>query len=84
MYLANENRYDTMPLRHAGKSGLVLPPVSLGLWRHFSSADSFLIVVRSFSLHLMRASSILMLPIIMAHQMRDPVNASSDACLPVI
>lgn len=42
MYLANENRYDTMPLRHAGKSGLVLPPVSLGLWRHFSSADSFL------------------------------------------
>lgn len=33
MYLANENRYDHMTYRRAGNSGLLLPPVSLGLWR---------------------------------------------------
>ena len=39
MYQALETRYDKIPIRHAGKSGLMLPPISLGLWRHFGSAD---------------------------------------------
>ncbi|MFD1431613.1 aldo/keto reductase [Lacticaseibacillus yichunensis] len=39
MYSAKSDRYDQLPVRHAGKSGLVLPVVSLGLWQHFGSAD---------------------------------------------
>lgn len=41
MYKANADRYGHLPLRHAGKSGLVLPPVSLGLWRHYTENDPF-------------------------------------------
>ncbi|MHC5248759.1 aldo/keto reductase [Enterococcus sp. LJL90] len=33
MYSAAENRYQKMSYRRSGASGLVLPPVSLGLWR---------------------------------------------------
>jgi L-glyceraldehyde 3-phosphate reductase len=34
-YLAAENRYDSMPYRRTGRSGLMLPAVSLGLWQNF-------------------------------------------------
>ena len=34
-YLAAENRYDSMPYRRCGRSGLHLPAVSLGLWHNF-------------------------------------------------
>ncbi|WP_319486778.1 L-glyceraldehyde 3-phosphate reductase [uncultured Cohaesibacter sp.] len=34
-YIASETRYDTMPYRRCGKSGLKLPAVSLGLWHNF-------------------------------------------------
>jgi L-glyceraldehyde 3-phosphate reductase len=34
-YLAAENRYDLMPYRRCGRSGLHLPAVSLGLWHNF-------------------------------------------------
>ncbi|WP_422769545.1 L-glyceraldehyde 3-phosphate reductase [Plantactinospora sp. WMMC1484] len=34
-YLAAENRYDTMTYRRAGRSGLRLPAISLGLWQNF-------------------------------------------------
>lgn len=34
-YLAAENRYDSMPYRRTGRSGLLLPAVSLGLWQNF-------------------------------------------------
>jgi L-glyceraldehyde 3-phosphate reductase len=34
-YLAAENRYDAMPYRRTGRSGLMLPAVSLGLWQNF-------------------------------------------------
>lgn len=40
-YTANEKRYDVMPCNRCGKSGLVLPAVSLGLWHNFGSVDSF-------------------------------------------
>ncbi|WP_158849739.1 L-glyceraldehyde 3-phosphate reductase [Saccharothrix deserti] len=32
---AAESRYDTMPYRRSGRSGLKLPAVSLGLWHNF-------------------------------------------------
>lgn len=35
MYKANEKRYDTMIYRRAGKTGLRLPLISLGLWHNF-------------------------------------------------
>lgn len=41
MYIANEKRYDQMPYRRVGKSGLKISPVSLGFWHNFGSSDSF-------------------------------------------
>jgi L-glyceraldehyde 3-phosphate reductase len=34
-YVAAEDRYDLMPYRRCGRSGLLLPAVSLGLWQRF-------------------------------------------------
>lgn len=41
VYVANENRYDTMEYRRCGKSGLRLPAISLGLWHNFGGIDSY-------------------------------------------
>lgn len=41
MYIASENRYDTMPYNRLGKSGLKLPAVSLGLWHNFGDTGRF-------------------------------------------
>ena len=38
-YVAAETRYDAMPYRRTGRSGLKLPAVSLGLWHNFGSSD---------------------------------------------
>ena len=40
MYKANSKRYETMKYKRCGKSGLLLPRVSLGLWHNFGSVDS--------------------------------------------
>lgn len=37
MYTAAENRYDIMPYRRCGTSGLKLPAISLGLWHNFGN-----------------------------------------------
>ncbi len=37
-YVADENRYDSMRYRRSGRSGLVLPELSLGLWHNFGDA----------------------------------------------
>jgi len=34
-YVPAEDRYERMPYRHTGRSGLKLPAVSLGLWHNF-------------------------------------------------
>ena len=36
-YIAAEQRYDSAPFRTVGRSGLKLPPVSLGLWHNFGA-----------------------------------------------
>jgi L-glyceraldehyde 3-phosphate reductase len=36
-YAAAEDRYDSMPYRRCGRSGLKLPAISLGLWQNFGS-----------------------------------------------
>ncbi len=41
MYIANENRYETMQYNRCGNSGLLLPAVSLGLWHNFGSNGNF-------------------------------------------
>ncbi|MGA2807186.1 MAG: L-glyceraldehyde 3-phosphate reductase [Terracidiphilus sp.] len=41
MYLANEQRYDTMQYRRSGRSGVRLPAISLGLWHNFGGVDVF-------------------------------------------
>ncbi|MFP3395165.1 L-glyceraldehyde 3-phosphate reductase [Brevibacterium sp. SIMBA_078] len=41
MYQAAENRYDSMTFRPVGRSGLVLPALSLGLWHNFGDDVAF-------------------------------------------
>jgi L-glyceraldehyde 3-phosphate reductase len=40
-YLAADDRYDQMPYRRTGRSGLQLPAVSLGLWQNFGDVNPF-------------------------------------------
>jgi L-glyceraldehyde 3-phosphate reductase len=40
-YLADENRYERLPYRRTGRSGLLLPAVSLGLWQNFGGDVPF-------------------------------------------
>jgi len=41
MCTAKENRYETMKYRRCGKSGVLLPEVSLGFWHNFGTNDDF-------------------------------------------
>ena len=53
-YLPSEQRYDTMQYRRSGRSGLLLPAVSLGLWHNFGDSRPYetqqAIVRRAFDL----------------------------------
>ncbi|MDL2256431.1 L-glyceraldehyde 3-phosphate reductase [Parabacteroides sp. OttesenSCG-928-K15] len=40
-YKVNEKRYEGAMFRRCGRSGLLLPPISLGLWHNFGSVDVF-------------------------------------------
>lgn len=40
-YVASTDRYDTMKYRRCGKSGILLPMISLGLWHNFGHDDNF-------------------------------------------
>ena len=39
-YRAERSRYDSMEYRRCGRSGLQLPPISLGLWHNFGDAEA--------------------------------------------
>lgn len=41
-YIADEKRYDKMIYRRCGKSGLLLPAISLGFWHNFGDGADFL------------------------------------------
>ena len=41
MYIASEQRYDSMQYRRCGRSGIKLPAISLGLWHNFGGVDAF-------------------------------------------
>ena len=41
MYVGDSHRYDSMPYRRCGRSGIQLPAVSLGLWHNFGGVDNF-------------------------------------------
>jgi L-glyceraldehyde 3-phosphate reductase len=41
MYVAQDNRYDSMQYRRSGRSGIKLPAISLGLWHNFGGVDTF-------------------------------------------
>src|ERR1035437_8005146 len=53
-YVASEGRYERMPYRRCGRSGLLLPALSLGLWQNFGESrpidDSRAILRRAFDL----------------------------------
>ena len=40
-YLADKNRYSNTTYRRTGRSGLKLPPLSLGLWHNFGGVDTY-------------------------------------------
>jgi L-glyceraldehyde 3-phosphate reductase len=40
-YAPHPTRYDHTIFRRCGRSGIVLPPISLGLWQNFGGADVF-------------------------------------------
>ena len=40
-YEADPTRYDRMPYRRCGRSGLLLPALSLGLWHNFGADRPF-------------------------------------------
>lgn len=40
-YIPDEKRYEKLPYRYSGASGLQLPGVSLGLWHNFGTNDNF-------------------------------------------
>src|SRR5271156_5763657 len=40
-YIPDAERYDGAVFRRCGRSGIVLPPVSLGLWQNFGGIDVF-------------------------------------------
>lgn len=39
MYRATDNRYDSMTYRRTGRSGLLLPAISVGIWWNFGGVD---------------------------------------------
>ncbi len=41
MYIPQEDRYDKMLYRRCGKSGVMLPAISLGLWHNFGNITPF-------------------------------------------
>jgi L-glyceraldehyde 3-phosphate reductase len=40
-YSPSPTRYDSMPYRRCGRSGVKLPPISLGLWHNFGGVDVY-------------------------------------------
>jgi L-glyceraldehyde 3-phosphate reductase len=40
-YIPSHDRYRSMPYRRCGRSGLMLPPISLGLWHNFGGDRPF-------------------------------------------
>jgi L-glyceraldehyde 3-phosphate reductase len=40
-YVPDQGRYEGVEYRRCGRSGIVLPPVSLGLWQNFGGVDVF-------------------------------------------
>ena len=40
-YLPDPKRYERAHFRRCGRSGIVLPPISLGLWQNFGGVDVF-------------------------------------------
>jgi L-glyceraldehyde 3-phosphate reductase len=40
-YRAHSARYEAMPYRHSGRSGLKLPVISLGLWQNFGGTRDY-------------------------------------------
>ncbi len=54
MYIPSDHRYSTMLYNRSGRSGLLLPAISLGLWHNFGNVDDYdnmkRTVLRSFDL----------------------------------
>ena len=46
MYMADEKRYTKMKYKRCGKSGLLLPAISLGLWHNFGDTGDYDNMVR--------------------------------------
>lgn len=75
MYNASATRYDNMKYNRTGKSGLLLPAISLGLWHNFGGNDLFENGRAMVRRALILESLILTLPIITVHPQAPPKKA---------
>ncbi|GAB4285746.1 MAG: aldo/keto reductase [Ignavibacteriaceae bacterium] len=54
IYKASESRYENFEYKRCGRSGIKLPPISLGMWYNFGGYDSFensrKMILRAFDL----------------------------------
>jgi len=79
-YIAAENRYESIPYRRVGRSGLVLPALSLGLWHNFGDStpiDTQRALLRTaFDLGINHFD----LPTTTAHPMAAPRSTSGVCC----
>ncbi len=64
MYTPAKERYNIMEYNRCGRSGLLLPKISLGLWHNFGDASDYENMRRFASQHLIMVSHSLILPII--------------------
>lgn len=77
VYAAAENRYDCgMQYRRAGRSGVMLPAISLGLWHNFGDVDTLSLSRKNCIMPLIMELHTLTWPIIMGRRMARPRRLS--------
>ena len=71
------DRYERMPYKYCGKSGLQLPLISLGLWHNFGSVDNFEVATDMIKFALIMESLILIWQTItvLFPEVRNPISA---------
>ena len=79
-YLPADNRYDTMIYNRCGRSGLMLPAISLGLWHNFGEDNRPQPRGRSAAPPSISASPISISPTITARRRARPKSCSARSC----
>ena len=79
-YVAADDRYDAMPYRRCGRSGLQLPAVSLGLWHNFGDDRPLETSARSCAARSTSASRTSTWPTTTGRRTARPRRTSAASC----